>query len=487
MVCLGPVLLAVLPLDAAAGASQSEAERATVSRVQSDCGQCAAAAAAPAPALPPINPDNYPAVSRDQIARALDAVRTHPGNTERIGELAMTLHAWHQFETAAAVYACVRALTPRFDWFYLGGLVESRRARHVDAAALLRQAVTLSPSSIPARLALADAQFESGEIEAARETYEGLTTGGGAPHARYGLGRALASAGEHEKAVREFDAALQLYPEFGAAWYARGLSLRRLMHLDEATESLVKARDYGSRWPAVEDPVVARMRGLRQDAAAHSDRASALQRQGDIVGAIEAYESAVAVDPAWVRARVNLIGLYGRQRQRAKAEQHFQELVDRGLRVAEAHYNFAVCLATEGDAARAADQFRTALEIAPDYVPAWIGLAQLAEATGRLAEAEEAYRSAARHAPDDAATQFNLARMLLARRQGHEAIAVLQQIVIRDHPDRARYLFALATAHVQAGDSAAGRRYALEARDLAHARGQVELARAIERDLARLP
>ena len=49
------------------------------------------------------------------------------------------------------------------------------------------------------------------------------------------------------------------------------------------------------------------------------------------------------------------------------------------------------------------------------------------------------------------------------------------------------YLFALATAHVQAGDVAASRRYAIEARDLARSRGQADLATAIERDLARLP
>ena len=41
-------------------------------------------------------------------------------------------------------------------------------------------------------------------------------------------------------------------------------------------------------------------------------------------------------------------------------------------------------------------------------------------------------------------------------------------------------LFALATAHVQAGNIAAGRRYAVEARDLARARGQADLAAAID-------
>ena len=56
-----------------------------------------------------------------------------------------------------------------------------------------------------------------------------------------------------------------------------------------------------------------------------------------------------------------------------------------------------------------------------------------------------------------------------------------------DHPDRARFLFGLSTAHVLSGDVAAGRQYAVEARDLARSRGQTEFAAAIERELEKLP
>ena len=439
------------------------------------------------PALPEINLDNYPEVSRVPIARALDAVKAHPDDADRVGDLAMILHAWEQFEAASAVYARAAALSARFEWFYLRGLVETRLAHYREAADLLSEALKRSPTSAPARLALADALFESGDAANARSAYEALTTGSSEPHARYGLGRSLAASNDDSGALRELDAAVRLFPEFGAAWYARGIVLRRLGRIDEARDALAKAQQYGTRWPAVEDPIVARVRGLRDDATARSDRAFAYQRQGDNARAIEEYESAVAVDPSSVRARTNLIALYGGQRQWDKAEQHFRALVDLGLRVAEAHYNFAVCLASQNDAAGAADQFETALEINPQYARAWVGLGQLAEKEGRLEEAENAYRKATEQAPDDAATLFNLARMMLARRDGRQAIAVLERIATRDDPNRARFLFALATAHVQAGDLAAARRYATEARDLAQARGQADLAAAIERDLAKLP
>ena len=79
----------------------------------------------------------------------------------------MLLHAWEQYQTASLVYARAAAADRRFDWFYLAGLVRARLARHIEAAKLLRQAVTLDPTSVPARLALADALFASDEIDAA--------------------------------------------------------------------------------------------------------------------------------------------------------------------------------------------------------------------------------------------------------------------------------------------------------------------------------
>ena len=444
-------------------------------------------AAAQQPLLPAIDLSSYPPVSRTSIGRALDAVKARPNDADTVGRLAMTLHAWEQFETAAAVYARARTLAPRFDWFYLGGLVESRLAHHRQAAQLLEEALRRSPDVLPARLALADALFEAGEVDKARTVYAALTSGATEPHARYGLGRCAAASGDDSRALDELNAAVRLFPEFGAAWYTRGMTLRRLGRIDEARDSLGKAQQYGTRWPAVDDQVMAHVRALRDDAAAHSERAFAFQARGDTARAIEEYEAAVATDPKWARARVNLIALYCGQRQWTNAEKHFQALIDLGLRVAEGHYNYGVCLAAQGEASRAATEFRSALEINPQYAQAWLAQGQLAERDGRLDEAEASYRKAAEHAPDNPITQFNLARMLLARRDSQQAIAVLERIATRDDPNRARVLFALATAHVQAGDIAAGRRYAMEARDLARARGQSDLAAAIERDLAKLP
>jgi tetratricopeptide (TPR) repeat protein len=437
--------------------------------------------------LPAVPLDTFPEAPRKALGRALDDARADPADPQRLGRLAMLLHAWEQYETASLLYARAAAAERRFEWFYLAGLVETRLARHVDAAKLLKEAVALDPTSVPARLALADALFASDEVDAALALYTRLTDGPGAPHARYGLGRALAARGDTAGALRELETAVALYPEFGAAWYAIGMARRNAGLRDEAGAALAKAQEFGARWPSVDDPLVSHVRALRDDASAHAERGLQRERQGDVTGAIQAYEAALAVDPATVAPRVNLIALYGRQQEWRKAAAHYEALTYAGATVpAEAHYNHGVCLAAQGKIDAAADLFQLAVSLNPQYAGAWSNLGQIAEMRGRIEEAETHYRQAAEQAPADAAPHFNLARMLIARRKYAEAIAALQPVVARDVPERPQYLFALATAHVLSGDVPTGRGYAVEARDLARAGGRHELADSIDRELARL-
>jgi tetratricopeptide (TPR) repeat protein len=438
--------------------------------------------------LPDIPIDQFPEAPRRVIGKAVEEAKAHPNDPVRLGRLAMLLHAWEQFETAATVYARTRALDPQFDWFYLGGLVETRLAHDAEAARLLDAAVKKAPDHVPARLAWADALFAAGDTDGALAIYMPLRTGPGAPHAHYGVGRALAAKGDAAGALGELDAALALYPEFGAAWYARGMALRSLQRLDEAKAALAKSREYGARCPAVNDPLLARVRSLREDASAHAERGLALERQGDQVGAIREYEAAIAAQPGHLVARANLIALYGRQKDWARAAAHYDAIVKTGGVVpAEAHFNYGVCLAAQGQIDAASDLFRKALAANPQYANAWISLGQIAEIRGNIDEAESSYRQAIEQAPADPAPRFNLARMLIAKRRYADAISELAPVADRDVPDRPKYLFALSTAYVLSGDVANGRRYAVDARDLAQQKGQRELADAIDRELSKLP
>jgi tetratricopeptide (TPR) repeat protein len=442
---------------------------------------------ASAQAVPELTLETYPPVSREPIARALAEVRSRPSDPAATGQLAMLLHAWEQWETASTIYARARRMERRFEWFHLAGIVEERQGHYAEAAALFREAVALSPGSLPARLHLADALLESGALDDAEHVFGALAGEPEAePHARYGLGRVKAARGNHREAMVELDRAVTLYPEFGAAWYARALSLRRLDRMNEARESLARARQHGTTWPTVIDPALQRVRALRDDASARLSRGLALERQGDVEGAIREHESALAANPELAQAHVNLIVLYARHNEWARAEEHYREALRLGYRGADAHHSYGVALMAQGREAEALEAFKKAVTANPQHAAAWNNLGQLAERSGRLQEALEDYQHAVDAAPSEAAFRFNLGRLLIATGRAREAIPQFERLAQADAPDP-RHVYGLATAWVHAGDAAKGRQYAQQARALAAARGENELVAAIDRDLASLP
>jgi Tfp pilus assembly protein PilF len=444
--------------------------------------------AASGQSVPDLRPDEYPPISRESIGRAWGDVRAHPDDPARLGRLGMVLQAWEQWTAAADAFGRARTLERRFDWNYLGGVVAARLAHHAEAAALFREAVALSPSSTPARLKLADALLESGALDDAQREYIGaLADPLAGPHAHYGLGRILAVRGQHAAATLQFDEAVRLYPEFGAAWYARGLAQRNLTRLDEARESLSRAQQYGTRWPGLDDPLLARVHDLRTDPEARIDRGVQLERRGDLPGAIREHEAALTEDPRFTQAHVNLIRLYGRQRDWSQAEAHYREAVRLGASGTDAYYNHGVTLIQQERDGEAAAAFQQVVAANPQHAGAWNNLGQIAERGGRLDEALALYRTALEWAPADTGIRFNLARLLIATRRYPEAIAQFEILATETGPEQPRYVFGLATAWVLSGDLAKGRTIALDARARAAARGQSDLVAAIDRDLARLP
>jgi tetratricopeptide (TPR) repeat protein len=302
----------------------------------------------------------------------------------------------------------------------------------------------------------------------------------------FGLGRVAAASGRHQQAVEHLQRALALFPEWGAAHYALALAYRALDRRDEAQRALARHAQYGARWPAVEDPVQASVATLRDDPRATLQRGIRLADLGDLEGAIAAHEAALAADPSLAQAHLNLISLYGRARNRAKAEEHYRAAVERGVELGDAHVDYGVLLAEQEKWDAAADAFRKALAINPLDARAHNNLGEALERQRQLDAALEAYGEAVRHQPTFRLARFNRGRMLIALGRNAEAVAELEKIVEPREAEAPRYLFALATAHVRAGRKDTGLKWATEAQRLALEHGQTELASAIARELARL-
>jgi tetratricopeptide (TPR) repeat protein len=444
-----------------------------------------------APALPPLPTvaiESFPSEARTSIQTALAKARATPGDAVAVGGLGITLHAWEQWEAAHAAYARAQVMAPASaDWWHLDGLVLLRLARYGDAAAAFETALAKQPELLASKARLAEARFEAGEIEASRRAYDALAARPeSAPVGQLGLGRIAALQGRHDEAVVHFERAIALFPEFAAAYYGLAQSLRALGRRDEAASALEQQRVHGARWPAIEDAYAARVTMVRDDPRGHLFRGLRLAELGDLDGAIAAHEEAIARNPSLAQARANLISLYGRAGKFAEAERHYRAILEIGYNLDEAHYNYGVLLGLQKRWAEAEDAFSKALAANPLHGQARNNLGQMLEARGQLAEALAQYREAVAADPALRIARYNLGRMLLALKRPSEALAEFDRLREPADAESARYLYALAVAHIQTGNRDRGVSIAHEARVRAARFGLTDLVAAIDRDLATL-
>jgi tetratricopeptide (TPR) repeat protein len=440
------------------------------------------------PPLPRLSLDAFPPQTRDALARPYAAATARPTDVDAVATLARTLQAWDQWGAAHETYLRAQALAPQaFAWQYLDGVVLQRLARPTEAVVHLQEALRQRPDYLPARVKLAEAALDAGDLDRARRSFEALGGETGAtPAAELGLGRLAAAEGRHEEAVAHLQRAVALFPEWGAAHYALALSLNALGRRDEAARALDEHAKYGARWPALPDAVLDTVTSLRDDADTNLQRGIKLADAGDLTGAIAAHEAALARDPSIAQAHVNLISLYGRSREWARAEEHYRATLALGFNIDEAHYDFGVILGLQDRWPEAEAAYRHAIAVNPSHAQASNNLGQILERTGQFEAAADAYRQAVASRPTLRLARFNLGRMLLALGRPGDAIAELEKLTEPRDAETPRYLFALGTAHVHAGHRDEGIKWATDARELALAYGQQELAAAIERDLAKL-
>ena len=438
------------------------------------------------PPLPQLPIETYSAVMRQAVLPAYGEAQAHPNDATAVGALGRVLHTWEQWESAHDAYARASTLAPRtFEWPYLDACVLDRLARPAEAVIKLREALKLRPDYLPARVRLADALLSTGQTEESHATFSALMREPEAePQALFGLGRIAASQGKHDEAVQDIQRALTLFPEWGAANYSLALSLRALGRREEAEQALQRRSQYGTRWPSVADPVLSTVTAMRTDSTARLRRAQKLADDGDVTGAIAEYEGLLATERSLAVAHRSLIKLYGSSGNWTKAEEHYRAGVALGTDLAELHYDYGVLLGLEQKWEDAATAYRQAIAINPNYPDAHNNLGQVLERSRQFEAALAEYQRALESQPTFRLARFNLGRMLIAQGRPNEAVAELQKITEPRDAEAPKYLFALSTAYVQAGQKSEGIRWATAARQLAVQYGDSALAAAIDRNLA---
>jgi Flp pilus assembly protein TadD len=177
---------------------------------------------------------------------------------------------------------------------------------------------------------------------------------------QYYVGTTLWRMGSSQDAIRYFERALRIKPDYAQAHCDLGTALQREGKIEDAIGHFEQALR------------------LRPDRAlVHYDLAGALMQAGRVQEAISHWERALQLKPDFVEAHNNLGITFEQTGRTPEAIRHFEQAIQIKPDFAEAHYNLGIALKREGRIAEAISHFGQALQINPNFVKAHDALTRL--------------------------------------------------------------------------------------------------------------
>jgi tetratricopeptide (TPR) repeat protein len=169
-------------------------------------------------------------------------------------------------------------------------------------------------------------------------------------------------------------------------------------------------------------------------AEAHNNWGVALVQMNRVPEAIEHYEHALRIKPDYPEVNYNLGIALIRAGRMTEAVRPWQSTLQARPNDAEAHYNFGVVLGQLGKDQEAIGHWEAALRLKPDLAEAHFNLGVALVRLGRTQEAMDHWQEALRHKPDYPEAHYNLGISLEKAGKVQEAIKHWEQAV-RLKPD----------------------------------------------------
>ncbi len=342
----------------------------------------------------------------------------------------------HYEDAARAVNAANDAGAPESDVAFVMGEVLRQRQDIPQAYAVYQKILADTPNFPEARVKLSYLAYRLGDPQVAlRLAKQTIRSGAALAEAHKNSGLALESLRKSEAAKNEYEAALEIKPDYEAA-------LMDLGNVYNDNGQQREAIDYYNRVAAV-DP---------DDPDIHMNLGSAYKAMGDFESAVREYRTSLRLNPHQKETRNSLGQALVHHGDYAAAVQTFAELVDMYPDYAECHDCYGTALFNTWDFDGAEKQFRAALALEPNDAPAHLGLGEIREEQKRYPEAFDEYKQANQLDNTLADPYSGMGRVLMVQGKYDEAIATLKEGA-EQRPDSARIhgLLAQAMSHSNAG------------------------------------
>ncbi|MGH7177510.1 MAG: tetratricopeptide repeat protein, partial [Tepidisphaeraceae bacterium] len=171
---------------------------------------------------------------------------------------------------------------------------------------------------------------------------------------------------------------------------------------------------------------------MRADPAAMLSLGRVRQARGDLAGAVEQYENAIALNPKYAPALCQLADARVAQGDEPGAMRAYEQAIVNQPGNAPARVDYGVLLAKAARMREAADQFAAAVAIDPNSVLARRNYTGALMHLGRLTEAEVQVRHILRRRPDDAAAYNDLGIILARTNRISDAVDAFSRAIAID-------------------------------------------------------
>ena len=252
------------------------------------------------------------------------------------------------------------------------GLTRRQIGYWKDSETLLRHSLAVTASNEVPLTFLGTALGEKGQIdEAIRHYQEALRLKPDFAPAHNELGIALSHKGQIDEAIAQFQEAIRIEPGYTLVHFNLGNAFLEKGQNDEAI------REY-------RETLRRRLLLSLDDPNLHNNLGLALDRKGQTDEAITQYLEALRLEPDDPDIHFNLGAVLARRGQLDEAIRHYQETLRRQPDRAEAHNNLGAALLQQGRPGEAVREFQEALRLKPDYAGARRNLDAALAAQGSL-------------------------------------------------------------------------------------------------------
>ena len=437
--------------------------------------------------LPTLPWDDMPAAQQQRLKPAYDQAKAEPENIERVGALAMLLHAHKLYDAAAQCYERARFLAPdQFRWTYYLGVVEQERGQGPRAQAMLEAATKQRANYAPALVRRGNLMIADGKLDAALENFQqAAAVDPKLASAYHGWGRVLTARGEIEAAAEKYKQASELEEELGEAHYALGLAYRRLGRDAESEKHLTRYEQLQTTPVPRLDPLLEEVDALVNQQLQTQTASLDLPKES-LEKTAQELETALQSQPWLISARANLIALYFQIGQPQKAETHYRKAMEIDPSDARLNYNWGVMQGLQGNLDEAAKAYRRALDADPKYADAHAQLGEVLWQQEKHEQALQEYQKAIEANPSHRRAHLLLGQGLIFFDRIDEGLDHLRQTVRIEDGQTPMYMRGLAIACAVSGNVDEAEKYFREARTRANSMKMRELAQELDNDLRRL-